>query len=59
VAAILASFHMAAESCGAAALNGVHHLVLAKADVTGIGLAPCGPMGFEDVRHLQGWPGHT
>jgi hypothetical protein len=46
---------MAAKRCGAAALDGGHHLHLPEADVARIGAAPGGPEGAEDVRNLQGW----
>ena len=49
---------MAAERCGAAALDRTHHLELAEADMAGIGAAPCRSMAAEDIRHLQLWARH-
>jgi hypothetical protein len=44
---------MAAEGCRAAALDGGHHLQLVKADMAGMGFAPCYAMAAEDIRNLQ------
>jgi len=49
----------AAERCRAAALDCRHHLQLAKADMAGIGLAPCRALAAEDVRDLQRWTRHV
>ena len=56
--AVLAARHMATERRGAAALDGIHHLELAEADMTSIGGTPRGPVVAEKIRDLQGWPGH-
>jgi hypothetical protein len=55
---VLATRDMPAESRGAAALDGAHHLQLVEADVTAIGLAPSRPVVAEDIRDLQRWPAH-
>jgi hypothetical protein len=44
---------MPAEGCGAAALDGRHHLQLVEADVPGIGSTPCRPVVAKDIRDLQ------
>jgi hypothetical protein len=44
---------VAAESRRAAALDGAHHLQLAEADVTAVGLTPRGAVVAEDIRNLQ------
>ncbi len=49
VRAVLAALDMAAERRGPAGLDRRHHLQLGEADVTGVGLAPCRPMGAKDV----------
>jgi hypothetical protein len=49
---------MATERHGAAALDRAHHLELAEADVTGVGVPPRRPVVAEDVRDLQSGPGH-
>ena len=48
-----------AEGRRAAALDGTHHLELVEADVTAVGMTPCGPVAAQDVRDLQSWPGHV
>ncbi len=58
VAAVLASRDMAAEGRRAAALDGGHDLELAEAQVTGVGLAPGGAVGAEDIRDLQPFAWH-
>ena len=54
----LATRNMTTERRCSAALDGTHHLELAKADVAGVGLTPSGPMGVEYIRDLQSWTGH-
>jgi len=49
---------MATKRRGAAALDGAHHLELAETDMAGVGGTPRGPVVAEDIRDLQGWPGH-
>ena len=49
VRAVLAARDMAAERCGAAALDCAHHLHLVEADVPGIGSAPRRSVVAEDV----------
>jgi hypothetical protein len=49
---------MTAEGRGAAALDGAHHLQLAKADMAGIGGTPRGAVVAEDIRDLEGRAGH-
>jgi len=44
-----------AERRGAAALDGRHHLHLAEAHVTRVGVTPGGAVIAEDVRDLQSW----
>jgi hypothetical protein len=58
VAAILAVLDMATEGSRAAALDGRHHLELAKAHMPGSGLAPGGAMVKEDVGDLQPGAAH-
>src|ERR1700731_672469 len=53
VRAVLATLDVAAERRRAAALDRRHHLELAKADMAGIGSAPCRSMIAEDIRELQ------
>ena len=53
VRALLAARDMPAESGRAAVLDGRHDLQLAEAHMTGIGSAPCRPMGAEDIRDLE------
>src|SRR3977135_3849361 len=50
---------MPAEGGGAAALDGAHHLELTEAQVTAVGVTPCGTMVAEDVRDLQRWTSHA
>ena len=49
---------MAAEGCGAAALDRRHHLQLVEADMAGMGLTPGRAMIAEDIRNLQGRARH-
>jgi hypothetical protein len=49
---------MPAESRGAAALDGAHHLQLVEADVAAVGVTPSRPVIAEDIRDLQRWPPH-
>ena len=53
VPAILAARDMPAESRRAATLDGRHDLQLAEAHMTGVGAAPCRPVGAEDIRDLE------
>ena len=53
VGAVLAARDVAAERRGAAALDRRHHLQLVKADMAGIGLAPCRTTVAENIRDLQ------
>jgi hypothetical protein len=53
VVAVFASFDMATQGGGAAALNGRHHLKLAEADMAGMALPPSGAVTMEDIRDLQ------
>ena len=59
VRALLASRNMTPERRRAAALDRAHHLHLAEADVTGIGLTPCGAEVAEDVGDLQNLARHA
>jgi len=52
VGAVLAARDVAAECCGAAALDCRHHLQLIEADMAGIGFAPCRAIVAEDIRNL-------
>ena len=56
---VLAARNVAAERRGPAALDGTHHLQLAEAHVTAVGVAPSGTVVAEDVRNLQSWTGHA
>ena len=51
--AVLTPRDMAAEGRRAAALDGAHHLQLAKADMTAIGVTPSGTTVAKDIRDLQ------
>ena len=51
--AILAALDMAAESRGAAALDGRHDLQLREAHPSGVGSAPGRAVAAEDIRHLD------
>jgi len=53
VRAVLAAQDVAAEGCGAAALDRAHHLELLEAHMAGIGLTPRRTMAAEDIRDLQ------
>jgi hypothetical protein len=53
IGAVLAARDMAAEGCRAAVLDRRHHLQLLKADMAGVGSAPCRAMVAEDTRNLQ------
>ena len=53
--AVLAPLDMAAESCGAAALDGRHDLQLSEAHMSGVGVAPGWAMAAEDIRQLNRW----
>jgi len=55
VRAVLATLDMAAESCGAAALDGRHGLQLVEAHVSGVGGAPGRTVAAEDIRQLDRW----
>src|ERR1700704_3270067 len=55
---VLATRDMPAESRGAAALDGAHHLELVEADVAAVGPTPSRPMIAEDIRDLQQEPPH-
>ena len=55
---VLAARDMAAERRCAAALDRRHHLQLAEADMTAVGLTPSGPVVAENIRDLQGWSSH-
>jgi hypothetical protein len=55
---VLATQDVPAERRGAAALDRAHHLELAEAYVTTVGLTPSGPVAAEDIRDLESWPGH-
>ena len=52
IGAVLTARDMAAEGCGAAALDRRHHLELAEAHMAGIGLTPSRPIVAENVRDL-------
>jgi len=56
--AVLASYHVASERRGAAALDRAHHLELAEAQMAGMGGAPCGAVVAEDICDLQPWARH-
>src|SRR5207247_5570806 len=58
VGAVFAAGDVPAEGCRAAVLDGAHHLELTEADVTAVGMTPCGTMVAEDVRDLHSWTGH-
>src|SRR4029077_1906996 len=59
IGAVLTARDMAAEGCGAAALDRRHHLELAEAHMAGIGWTPSGPIVAENVRDLQRWARHA
>jgi hypothetical protein len=49
---------MAAEGCGAAALDRRHHLELVEAHMTGIGVAPRRSEVAEDIRDFESGTDH-
>ena len=51
--AVLAARDVTTECCSPAALDGVHHLVLAWADAAAVGVTPSGSVIAEDVRDFQ------
>src|SRR6516225_3712209 len=55
---VLAAHDVPAEGRRTAALDRAHHLELAEAHVTAVGVTPSGPVVAEDIRDLQGWTGH-
>ena len=56
--AVLTARDVAAERRRAAALDRTHHLQLAEADVTAVGVTPSVTVIAEDIRDLQIWTGH-
>src|SRR6516162_7598933 len=56
---VLAAHDVPAEGRRAAALDRAHHLELAEAQVTAVGLTPSGPEVAEDIRDLQGSTAHA
>ena len=56
---VLATRHMPAQRRGAAALDRAHHLELAEAHVTPVGVTPSEPMVAEDVRDFQNRTRHV
>ena len=59
MAAVLAARDVPAERRRAAVLDRAHHLQLAEADVTAVGLTPRRAVVAEDVRDLERWSGHN
>jgi hypothetical protein len=55
---VLAAHDVPAEGRRAAALDRAHHLELAEAHMTAVGVAPSGAMIAKDIRDLQGWTTH-
>ena len=55
---VLTAHDVPAEGRGATALDRTHHLELAEAHVTAIGVTPSGAVVAEDIRDLQDWTGH-
>ena len=53
VTAALAAFDLATKGCGAAGLDGRHHLQLCEADVTCMLRTPVGAMTMEDVGEVE------
>ncbi len=51
--AVLAPLNVATKRCRAAGLDGAHHLQLAKAHVTAVGITPRGAVIAKDIRDLQ------
>jgi hypothetical protein len=58
VGAVLAARDMPAERCRAAGLDRRYRFQLRKAHMAGVGVAPSGTMGAEDIRDLQDWTRH-
>ena len=59
VRAVLAALDVAAERGSAAGLDRRHDLQLGEARMTGVGLAPCRPVGAKDVGDLEARPRHA
>ena len=59
VRAVLAALDVSAERGGATGLDRRHDLELVEAHVTGVGLAPCRPVGAKDVGDLEMGPRHA
>jgi len=59
VRAVLTALDMSAERRGPAGLDRRHHLQLGEAQVTGVRLAPCCPVGAKDVGDLEVRPRHA
>jgi hypothetical protein len=55
---VLATHDVPTECRRAAALDRAHHLELAEAHVTAVGVTPSGAVVAEDIRDLQGWTTH-
>jgi hypothetical protein len=53
VPAALAAFDVATKGCGAAGLDGRHHLQLHEAEMTGVLGTPGGAVPMEDVGDLE------
>jgi hypothetical protein len=56
---VLAAHDVPAEGRRAAALDCAHHLELAEAHVTAVGVTPSGAGVAEDIRDLQSWTTHV
>src|SRR5215467_8839600 len=56
---VLAAHDVPTEGRRAAALDRAHHLELAEAQVTAVGLTPSRPVVAEDIRDLQGSTAHA
>jgi hypothetical protein len=59
VRAVLAALDVSAERGRATGLDRRHDLELVEAHVTGVGLAPCRPVGAKDVGDLERGPRHA
>jgi hypothetical protein len=57
--AVFTARNMAAERCRAAALDRRHHLELAEAHMTGVGVTPRRSVVAENIRDLEPWTRHA
>ena len=56
---VLATRNMTAERCRPATLDGAHRLQLVEAHMADVGMTPRRTVAAENIRNLQGRPGHS